>query len=238
MKLITLTLLTVFTVSLAATAQQEELKSAAANLEKKDYIAALDNINSAKTKVAVMMAEQLTAVLPQKFGEFEMQANEGGMEGQGMSIYKIYRRPLSSGNQQSAEVQTETVGEDGMPDPGAATDPASMDPMMAQQSQISVQITTDMMMASELQMAHSGTDNGMMMQEGGNKAIRIKGYRAMTRSDSFAMPGMEGGGSEEAQAIVGGAFISVTAQGLKEKGQAEKFLSLIDFDKLKGIVGE
>ena len=71
------------------------------------------------------------------------------------------------------------------------------------------------------------------------KAIRVKGYRAITRSiGGEGDPNMAMTKSEQAQAIVGGAFVSVNTQGLKEKGQAEKLLNLIDFEKLVGIVGK
>jgi len=104
---------------------------------------------------------------------------------------------------------------------------------MEQEEQIIVQITTNMMMAGDVMNAHSMADDGMSNE--GVVALRIKGYRAILRTGGDM--GM-GENSEEAQAIVGGAFVSVRTQGLKEKGQAEKFLNLIDFEKLKGIVGE
>ena len=113
---------------------------------------------------------------------------------------------------------------------------ADMGMMMGQRPEITVRITTDMMMAGEVQRAHSssGDNNG----NSGMKALRIKGYRAMVRTESERNRDMGAGGSEEAQAIVGGAFISVSTRGMSEPGQAEKFLALIDFDRLKGFVGE
>ncbi len=170
------------------------------------------------------MTDQLASVLPQKFGEFEMQDNDGyGMDGQGAGLNKIYAMP-------KPEVTGDNV-EDGMPDPASGMDPM----MMQEQAQINVMVTTNMMMASEVMNAHSMADDGMSNE--GVTALRVKGYRAILRTGGNMMGDMEQN-SEEAHAIVGAAFIRVEARGMKEKGQAEKFLNLIDFDKLKGIVGE
>ncbi|MBL4585630.1 MAG: hypothetical protein JKX84_01025 [Flavobacteriales bacterium] len=245
MKRISFTLMAVVMLSVMSFAQQAELKSAVVNLDKKDYMAAMDDIKKAQKMVTSMMGEQLAAVLPQKFGEYEMQSAEDGgmgmgMEGQGMSVYKIYKKPQTENEAEESSAEGEmsdpaSIDPAGM-DP-AAMDPAGMDPMMGMgmPEEITVQITTDMMMASEVQMAHSGSDGGMM---GDMKAIRIKGYRAVVRSQSDGMSGDVGGGSQEAMATVGGAFITVRTQGVKEEGQAERLLNLIDFDKLKTIVGE
>ena len=88
-------------------AQQEELKAAAANIEKKDYIAALEDISSAKKKVNDLMTDQLASVLPSKFGEYEMAKNDdmgyGGMEGQGVSMDKTYKKPAKETATEGAE---------------------------------------------------------------------------------------------------------------------------------------
>lgn len=222
MKRTVLTVIGICGITTLIHAQQEELKSATANIEKKDYIAALDDLTRAKKKVNDLMNAQLSAVLPAKFGEFAMSndAMNYGMEGQGLSLSKTYRKAVEEANND---------GDRGM-------DATSM--LANQPAEIRVQITTNMMMASEVMNAHSMADQGMT--NAGTEAIRVKGYRALVKSSSnqgMGMPGVEQRKTEEANAIVGGAFIQVTAQGLDE-GQAKAFLELIDFEKLIGLVGK
>ncbi|MBI1286451.1 MAG: hypothetical protein GC178_02625 [Flavobacteriales bacterium] len=225
MKRTVLSLSLVIGLSSFGFAQQEELKSATANLEKKNYIAALDDISKAKKAVTKLISDNIASVLPAKFGEFEMQKDDfgGGMDMGGVSVTKTYRKPKPSSEGTSGDA--------------AMNDPAIMDPMMGQDlEQITVQITNNMMNASEVQNAHSMQEGGM--SSGDVKPIRVKGYRAITKS--------YGGGENEpgyrkmqqAQAIVGGAFISVDIEGVKEPGQALKFLETIDFEKLIGMVGK
>lgn len=213
-------------------AQQEELKSAATNIEKQDYISALEDISKAKKKVNDLMTEQLASVLPAKFGEFEMADSEdyGMGDSQGISMNKTYRKP---------EPKKENEGSEGeeMMDMG-------MD--MGSQPEISVRITNNMMMANDVMSAHAMSEEGMSMGMEGMKseAFRVKGYRALSRSyggeNSEGEDGMGMGQQkmDEAHAIVGGAFIMVTARGLEEDGQSKALLELIDFDKLIGIVGK
>ena len=218
-------------------AQQEELKSAAANIESKNFIAALDNISKAKKKVNDLMIAQLASVLPQKFGEYEMAKDSDmgyGMEGQGVTMNKVYRKP-------KPKVEGEENG-DGMMDMG-------MGMPTGNEEEIRIQVTTNMMMANEVQMAHSMSeqDMGMGGMEGQEtEALRVKGYRAMVKTFSNNSEGMEGTEGmesmqqpkrEEAHAIVGAAFIMINTQGL-EDGKAKAFLEQIDFEKLVGIVGK
>ncbi len=223
MKQTLLTIAAVIGIASAGFSQQEELKSAGANIESKNYIAALDDLNKAKKKVSDLMTNQLATVLPKKFGEFEMQDDGGhGSHGQGASLNKTYMKP-------EPEVKNEVADpDDGMPELDAGMDPS----MMGERERLSVTITTNMMMANEVMNAHSRSEDGR--SDGRAKPIRVKGFRATVRTEEFR--GM--GRSEEVHVIVGGAFIKVEMRGVKEFGQAEKFLELIDFDKLKSIVGE
>ncbi len=220
-------------------AQQEELKSAAANLEKKDYIKVIDDLNKAKKAVSKLISDQLGSVLPASFGEYKMQEVPMNiMDAQSVGINKVYAKPVV----QKAEPAATLVQEP--PAPGAPmTAPPVASPSMGlmNQEQITVSITTNMMMAGSVQSAHSMADSGMESND--VKVLRVKGYRAITKSLGSGMGtgmGMPSGGSvgEQAQAIVGGAFISVEARGVKEPGAALKFLESIDLEKLKAIVGE
>ncbi|TNF31183.1 MAG: hypothetical protein EP314_00990 [Bacteroidetes bacterium] len=207
----------------SAFAQQEELRSATTKLEKKDYVGALDDLGKARKAITKLVSDNLASVLPAKFGEFEMQTDEFGgmMEMGGVSVNKTYRKPSSTGQ----------AGE------GRSTnDPAMMAEPMMQTEQITVTITTNMMSAGEVMSAHSMQENGMASDQ--VKPIRVKGYRAITKE--FGGMGAEAMSPkmEQAQAIVGGAFVSVDVQGGKEPGQALKLLETIDFDKLISIVGK
>jgi hypothetical protein len=216
-------------------AQQEEMKSATANIEKQDYIAALEDLSKAKKKVTDLMTAQIAAVLPAKFGEFKM-ADDNGMgmmgESQGVTINKLYKKPVEK--KENAE--------------GGEGD-EMMEMGMGNSEQIMVEITTNMMSASDVMSAHSMAEEGMNMGMEGMKseAYRVKGYRALSKTygGESASESEEGAGMnmgqpkiDEAQVIVGGAYIRVTAQGLKKDGQAKAFVELIDFEKLIGIVGK
>lgn len=211
-------------------AQQDELKAAAASLEKKDYVAALDALTKAKKVVSDLMADNLATVLPAKFGEYTIEKDPygGGMDMGAINLVRVYRKPKP--------VAAATEKPDGV-DPAMASmpDPAMM---MGGQEELRVQITTNMMMASEVMSAHAGSEAGMPGGEG-VKAIRVKGYRAITKTmGGTAMGQSEQQSREQAQAIVGAAFVSIEAIGMKEKGQAEKLLNLIDFEKLVSILGK
>lgn len=229
MKKTLLSLAGVVFISTALFAQQEELKSAATNLEKKDYIAALEDISKAKKKVDGLMQAQLSEVLPAKFGEFEMSKEDVGNMmggGAGVGIYKVYKTPKPETAESSGEMD----------------DPSMMD-MGEMEPTISVEITTDMMSASDVMNAHSSSENGGGYP--GVTALRVKGYRAIVRTEENdnGMESQEGEEQqktvrEEAHAIVGGAFVRVTAEGLSETGKAQVLLEQVDFEKLIGIVGK
>ena len=223
---VVLTIVGVFGISSIVFGQQDELKSATSNIEKKEYIAALDDLNKAKKKVTELMTNQLAEVLPVKFGEFEMASDEMGYEmggGQGASVNKTYKKP----KQQAAAAE----GEEGM-----------MEMSVAAELEIRVQVTTNMMMASEVMNAHTISEEGMSGGMDGQKveAYRVKGYRAIIKTNEGETNpdmGMDQPKMQEAQAIVGGAYIVVTASGM-EDGKAKAFLEQIDFEKLVAIVGK
>lgn len=230
-----LTLTLILTVNIGAMAQKEELKAASEKIDAKDYVSALANISAAKKKVEQLVGDQLGSVLPKKFGEFEMVEGEsmGGQMMGGMSVSKNYQKP-------AAEPRTDSGAPEGDMDSPENMDAMNM-PMdqMMQQQMLRVEVTTNMMMASEVQMAHSEPESS------GNqnvKAIRIKGYRAMVRTESMNMgAGDEGEGQtimEDAKVIVGGALVSVNANGMDKPGVAEAFLNEVDFDKLIQLVGK
>jgi hypothetical protein len=237
MKKIFATITVLSVIAFSSFAQQEELKSATANIEKQDYIAALEDLSKAKKKVNELMTAQIAAVLPSKFGEFKM-ADDNGMgmmgESQGVTINKLYKKPV--------EKKENAEGGEGeeMMEMGMYTDNAE---------QVMVEITTNMMSASDVMSAHSLAEEGMNMGMEGMKteAYRVKGYRALSKTYGGESAGESEDGAgmnmgqpkiDEAQVIVGGAFIRVTAQGLKEDGQAKAFVEMIDFEKLIGIVGK
>jgi hypothetical protein len=96
-----------------------------------------------------------------------------------------------------------------------------------------------MMMAGEVMNAHSMSENQMSRE--GTRPLRIKGFRAVvnTQQDgSDSMMGEDQPNRETAQVIVGGAFVSIEAQGMEKPGNAEKMANQIDFFKLKEIIGE
>ncbi len=223
-----------FVSSTVTFAQQTELKAAQTNVEAKKYIAALDDLNKAKKAITELISSELASVLPAKFGEMVVYINPyggGGMETQGVSVTKAFRKPV--------EKKVESENGDGM-----ANDPMTMGGEMSSTQEIKVTITTNMMMANEVQNAHSMSEEGMMNGNQKSQAVRIDGYRGLLKTSGGESQGQGDGmmmgqpKTETAMVIVGGAFIMVEASGLTEDGQAEKFINLIDFTKLKGIVGE
>jgi len=215
------TIVAVTGLSTMAMAQQQELTSAAANIEKKNYIAALDDISKAKKKVTELMQDQLASALPATFGEFQMEKDgmESAMGGSGVSLNRTYRKPKAEGGEE----------------PNAMTDPMAM----MNEARIEVQISTDMMMAGEVMNAHSMSESSMVGDQNA-EAYRVKGYRALykTSGDRPVPEGMPAEpATEEASAIVGAAYVKVRAVGL-EPGKAKAFLEAVDLDKLIGIVGK
>jgi hypothetical protein len=158
----------------------------------------------------------------------------GGQMMGGMSVSRNYQKPTS-------EAETNGDAPEGDMDSPEMMNAMNM-PMdqMVQQQMLRVEVTTNMMMASEVQMAHSEPETS------GNqnvKAIRIKGYRAIVRTESMNMgAGGEGEAQttiiEDAKVIVGGALVSVNANGMDKPGVAEAFLNEVDFDKLIQLVGK
>lgn len=203
-------------------AQQDDLKAAAASLEKKDYIAALDAITKAKKAISDLMADNLASVLPAKFDEYVMEKdpNSRGMDMGGVSVVRVYRKPKPA-----AAASADKAGASDQ-----AMAPTSPDPMMMMggQEEIRVEITTNMMMANEVMNAHSASDNGAAAMAGAEtKVYRVKGYRAISRGSGGAgSTGMGMSASEQAQVIVGGAFISVSASGLKGKRSGREILGV------------
>lgn len=223
MKIIALLFTLCLGLSSTVLAQTEELKAAQANIDSKEYIQALDNLSKAKQAVSKLISDNLASVLPEKAGEFEMQKeNEGmgGMGSQGVSVSKIYKKPV-------------------VKEANAEGDSDMMDPMMMMsEPQIMVTISTDMMMAGEVMNAHSMSENQMGQE--GIKPLRVKGYRAIVRTQGGSGDDPMGGQQkrETVQIIVGGAFVSIESQGFEEFGDAEKLANQIDLEKLKGIIGE
>jgi hypothetical protein len=233
------TLFIVATVVTVALAQQVELKSASSNIEQKNYIAALDDISKAKKKVNDLMKGQLASVLPMTFGEYTMSDSDPmnyGMEGQGVTMTKQYQKPKAK---QEKSTSADGQSEDMM---------MQMSLGMGTEPGIQVTITTNMMMAGEVNSAHSMADQGINSGMSGvtMEAYRVKGYRAVSKvsvdveltSQEQSQMGMEQQRIDEAQAIVGGALVSVKISNGDGSGEAKKFLELVDFDKLIGIVGK
>lgn len=225
-------LIVIFSFGLSETifAQKEDLQAAQVNIDSKEYVAALDNISKAKRAITKVISDNLASVLPEKLGGFEMQEQDGsdeGMGSQGVSVTRVYKKPAAETEPTTEEEQI-------------------VDPMMAatmmdggNEPQIKVTISSDMMMAGEVMNAHSMSENQMSQE--GRKALRIKGFRAVVKTQQGGADAMMGGNQpsrETAQVIVGGAFVSIEAQGLEKLGNAEKMANQIDFLRLKEIIGE
>lgn len=229
-------------ITAAAFAQSEELKSAQTNIDSKNYIKALEDISKAKKAVSKLVSDNLASVLPAEFEGYKMTGEDGNEMGMssGISVSKTYRKPVEKKEEQPV------APEGGEMDPGSMDDPANlMDPTMTgmdmdmggQVPEFNVMITSDMMMAGEVSNAHSNSEGGYHQE--GVEPIRIKGYRAVLRKSSENRDPMMGEqqSSESVQVIVGGAFVSIESRGT-EPGQAEKLAGLIDFVKLKSMIGE
>ena len=226
--------------SAAAYAQSEELKSAQTNIDSKNYIKALEDISKAKKAVYKLVSDNIASVLPSEFEGYKMIEDDGNDMGMssGISVSKTYRKPVVKKEEAPAESNGGGGADGSVPDPADMNMPdPSMMGMDSQEPEINVMVTTDMMMAGEVNNAHSSSESGY--NEEGVEPIRIKGYRAVVRKlveNDDSVTG-EPEYSETAQVIVGGAFISVESRGT-ETGPAEKLAGLIDFAKLKSMIGE
>lgn len=220
-----------------ASAQTEELKSAQANIDGKNYIKALEDISKAKTAVSKLVGEDIASVLPDEIDGFKME-NDGDNSMEmfsGISVQRAYRKPAVKQTKTLDEPSGANAGaQEG--EMGAMQEPAMMGMEMNPQPEIHVRISTDMMQAGEVASAHSNSEGGYVQE--GVSPVRIKGYRAIVRkSMEGGDPMMGGRSSETVLVIVGGALVSIDARGV-DSGLAEKLADAIDFPKLKSMIGE
>lgn len=215
---IRLTLILAFAAS--ASAQSVDTKKVNDLVAKKDYVAALAEVNNLKKQVMGLASAELRKAFPNAVGEFAVQPNEqmqGDMMG-GLSLQMTYAKPPKEKEK-------------------SANDSVPMDPaMMAMQgtggdgNAMNLNLSTNLSMAFELMNAHSGAEQLPGMGETALEPLRIKGYRALLKNDQYS--GAVG------QMIVGGAFIEIRAMGMKDTKTVRALLEAIDTDKLKSIVGE
>lgn len=187
---------------------------------KKDYMAAITEVNNLRKQVMELASTELRKAFPNAVGEFAVQPNEqmqGDMMG-GLSLQLTYAKPPK---------EKEKGANDTVP-----SDPAmmAMPGMGGDGNAMNLNLSTNLSMAYELMNAHSGAEQMPGMGEGTSEPLRIKGYRALLKQDQYS--GAVG------QMIVGGAFIEVRAMGMKDTKSVRSLLEAIDTDKLKSIVGE
>lgn len=205
-----------------AVAQTIDTKKVNDLLAKRDYIGAMREWAAVKRELQAIASAELKKVIPQAVGELKLQANveqQADVQG-GLTLTVLYLSP---------------------PQEALSTDPSRSDSdgrdlrmimgMPSAQPSIQLTVTTNLMIANEVIMAH-GTENNAMRNGDGSKseAIRIKGFRALLRTD----PDL----GTTAQMIVGGAYIRAEGRGMKDSKAVMDLLNSIDTEQLKKIVGE
>lgn len=220
MKKYTIALSLMLAFAASTSAQSVDTKKVNDLIAKKDYVAALAEVNNLKKQVMGLASAELRKAFPSSVGEFAVQPNEqiqGDMMG-GLSLQLTYTKPPKEND----KTKNDSVPMDParMAMPGMASDGNAMN----------LNLSTNLSMAFELMNAHSGAEQMPGMGESTSEPLRIKGYRVLLKNDQYS--GAVG------QMIVGGAFIEIRAMGMKDTKTVRALLEAIDTDKLKSLVGE
>jgi len=203
-------------------AQTIDTKKVNDQLAKKDYVGAMREWASVKRELQELASAELRKVIPQSVGELKLQpsANQQADSQGGLTLMVQYQAPPKD-NPNAAPAKPDAD----------AMDPRMMMGMPGAQPSIQLTITTNLMMANEVIMAHGSEDNAMRGGDGSKaEPIRIKGFRAMLRSNR--------GMGTTGQMIVGGAYLRAEGRGMQDSKAVLDLLNAIDTEQLKRIVGE
>jgi len=208
----------------SASAQSVDTKKVNDLVAKKDFVAAISELNSLKKQVQELASAELQTAFPKSVGEFTLKPAEpmrSDMSG-GLSLQLVYAKPTPQAKEGARDSSTAmaAMAASAPPMPGMGGDGNSF----------TVSVSTNVSMAFELMNAHSGGEGQPAMGDGTSEALRVKGYRALVKNTPHSGP--------TAQMLVGGAFIDVRAMGQKDDKIVRSFLEAINTDKLKSIVGE
>ena len=206
--------------------QEKELKNVLKELEQKNYMASFEEVNKARGLILDRVVEELSSVTPKKVFRFEVVDSgiDESVEGNGVTMTRIYR--LSTLDSLAASPKDNEILDDGVMD----------FPVVSQEGMLRIEISTNLLNASEVFMAHT------MNTGSGVEAFRVKGYKAITKlyEDQAVEEGdensVESPAREESQVVVGGALVVISSEGVKP-GLTRKVLDKIDFEKLVTIVG-
>lgn len=191
-------------------------------LLKKDYMGAMREWSGVKRQLQDLASAELLKVIPPTVGELKLQPTDSRQTDTqgGITLMVTYQATSKSG----AATDAAQKGPEGL-------DPRMRMSMPGGQESIQLTITTNLMMASEVSMAHTGDNNTQRGGDSGqSETLRIKGYRAIMRIDRNM--GTTG------QMIVGGAYIRAEGRGMKDSAPVMDLLNAIDTEQLKRIVGE
>jgi hypothetical protein len=191
-------------------------------LAKKDYVGALREWAAVKRELQQLATAELMKALPQAVGELKINAspNQQGDAQGGITLMVLYMAPPKEAPATDPAQRSED-----------AMDPRAMMGMPGAQPSIQLTVTTNLMMANEVIMAHGSDDSNMRGGDGSMAVpLRIKGYRALMRTDRNM--GTTG------QMIVGGAYIRAEGRGMTDDKAVTALLNTIDTDLLKRTVGE
>lgn len=215
------------TMAWAGFAQGIETTKLTELVKQKNYVNAIQELNAMKKTIQELAAAELQKAFPAKVGEYALEPTSGSTSemGGGLNLSLTYKKPELA----KPASAPDPMGQDpnmmaGMM-PGMTTAPG----MATMSNALQLTVSTNLMMANEVLMAHGGEDMGMVGM-GVSEPIRIKGFRALLKHDEFS--GASG------QMIVGGAFVRVSMSGAKDTNTVKALLEAIDAEKLKAMVGE
>ena len=220
-----------------------QIKKSSEALTAKNFIDASKALQKAKDEVTKLISNQLTAGLPAKFENWlplndSKMANPMAMPGSNeISATRIYEMEQKEDAKKESAVGS-AIKKDSMP---GINSPPAMPPMGAMginkgTPRITVTVSNNISIASIIASVNSGNNVSPMMggsMGGGDetKAIKIKNYRAMSKYNKSMKSG-------EVGVIVGAGVVQIQGSNIENTEALQKFADMIDYQKIKTVLGE
>ena len=118
-----------------------------------------------------------------------------------------------------------------MPDAGDLQEGERPDPMAFIKPQITLSVSNDTNMGSEVGMAHSNQNPFQNSPDEISDPVKVGKYRALKK----IQPNMRSG---SLTILIGAAVVSIQAMGIQDGKVLDEFAATLDTEKIKGIFGE
>lgn len=232
---------------------EAQIKKSSEALTAKNFIDASKSLQKAKDEVTKLISNQLTAGLPSKFENWVSLSDSKGVNQMGMpmgmpgsnelSATKIYEMEQKGDTKKEKNDATSAIKKDsilGINPPSAISPmpPMSMGAMGINNgtSRITVIISNNVSISSVIASVNSGSSvmplmGGPMGGMDETKAIKIKNYRAMSKYNKSMKSG-------EVGVIAGAGVVQIQGSNIENTDALLKLADLIDYQKIKAVLGE